>query len=68
VAHPARIASATGAPARAIADNAQAPFGAWRPFLGWVFLEIAVALVIAVAIVWWTLPRKPKASDEKDEP
>jgi hypothetical protein len=28
--------------------------------LGWVFLEIALALVIAVAIVWWTLPRKPR--------
>jgi len=28
-----------------------------------VFLEIAVALALAVAIVWWTLPRKPKDSD-----
>jgi uncharacterized membrane protein YccC len=36
--------------------------------VGWVFLEIALALVIAVAIVWWTLPRKPKSRDEKDEP
>jgi hypothetical protein len=25
----------------------------------WVFLEIVVALAVAVAIVWWTLPRKP---------
>jgi hypothetical protein len=28
-----------------------------------VFLEIVVALAIAVAIVWWTFPRKPKADD-----
>lgn len=28
--------------------------------MGWVFLEIVVALAVAVAIVWWTLPRKPK--------
>jgi hypothetical protein len=28
--------------------------------MGWVFLEIAVALAVAVAIVWWTLPRKPR--------
>ena len=35
--------------------------------MGWVFLEIAVALAIAVAIVWWTLPRKPRdANEEKD--
>lgn len=30
----------------------------WR--VGWVFLEIALALAIAVGIVWWTLPRKEK--------
>lgn len=41
--------------------------------MGWVFLEIALALGLAVAIVWWTLPRKPKAGDasaglaDKDE-
>jgi hypothetical protein len=28
--------------------------------MGWVFLEIVVVLLIAVAIVWWTLPKKPK--------
>jgi hypothetical protein len=32
--------------------------------MGWVFLEIVVALAIAVAIVWWTLPRKPRARDQ----
>jgi hypothetical protein len=26
----------------------------------WVFLEILAALAVAVAIVWWTMPRKPK--------
>ena len=29
----------------------------------WVFLEIVVALAVAVAIVWWTLPRKPGSSE-----
>jgi len=28
--------------------------------MGWVFLEIVVVVLIAVAIVWWTLPKKPK--------
>jgi len=28
--------------------------------MGWVFLEVLLALAIAVGIVWWTLPRKPK--------
>jgi hypothetical protein len=40
--------------------------------MGWVFLEVLAALAIAVGIVWWTLPRKPKPGNEdreaKDEP
>jgi uncharacterized membrane protein YccC len=32
--------------------------------LGWVFLEIALALAIAVAIVWWTLPKKRKPRED----
>jgi hypothetical protein len=32
--------------------------------LAWVFLEIVAALAIAVAIVWWTFPKKPKGRDE----
>jgi hypothetical protein len=37
--------------------------------MGWVFLEIGIVLVIAVAIVWWTMPRKPREGDvaKKDE-
>jgi hypothetical protein len=31
--------------------------------MGWVFLEIVAALAIAVGIVWWTLPKKPKAPE-----
>jgi len=27
----------------------------------WVFLEVVLALAIAVGIVWWTMPRRPKA-------
>jgi hypothetical protein len=39
-----------------------------------VFLEVALALAIAIGIVWWTLPRRPRtggkdgASAGKDEP
>jgi len=36
--------------------------------MGWVFLEIVVALALAVAIVWWTMPRKPRDGARKDEP
>ena len=56
------------ASANAIADNAARTDGGRRVF--WVFLEIALALGIAVAIVWWTLPRKRRkdaASHEDDD-
>jgi hypothetical protein len=33
--------------------------------LGWVLLEILAALAIAVGIVWWTFPKKPKDGDGK---
>jgi len=36
-----------------------------RNALGWVLLEVLVALAIAVAIVWWTFPKKPKVDEEK---
>jgi hypothetical protein len=35
-----------------------------RPDVGWVFLEVLAALLIAVGIVWWTLPKAPKAGAE----
>jgi hypothetical protein len=31
--------------------------------VGWVFLEIVIVLAIALAIVWWTFPRKPKSEE-----
>lgn len=33
--------------------------------MGWVFLEVFAALMIAVGIVWWTLPKSPKAGAER---
>jgi hypothetical protein len=53
VAHPASTRSAAQQ-AGAIADNGR---------MAWVFLEILVALAVAVAIVWWTIPKKPKRDD-----
>lgn len=35
--------------------------------MGWVFFEIALALAVAVAIVWWTLPKKDKPRAGADE-
>lgn len=35
--------------------------------MGWVFLEIALALAIAIGIVWWTFPRSPRR-EQRDEP
>ena len=35
--------------------------------MAWVFLEIALALAVAVLIVWWTLPRKRRDRREDDE-
>jgi hypothetical protein len=32
--------------------------------VGWVFLEILGALAIAIAIVWWTFPKKPRDGEE----
>jgi len=34
--------------------------------MGWVFLEVLAALAIAVGIVWWTLPRKPKQAPGRE--
>jgi hypothetical protein len=31
----------------------------------WVFLEILAALAIAIAIVWWTIPKAPKKPDDE---
>ena len=35
--------------------------------MGWVFLEILIALAIAVAIVWWTFPRKQRGDEARDD-
>ena len=66
VAHPASSAANmhAAALAREIADN-----GLTRERMendvGWVLLEVVLALAIAVGIVWWTFPKKPK-DDGKD--
>jgi hypothetical protein len=58
-AQPARIARPS---ATAIGDNEDRETLEERR-LAWVFLEIVAALAVAVAIVWWTVPKKPKARD-----
>jgi hypothetical protein len=60
-------AASISAAAAAIHDNGRAGNAREERGLGWVFLEIGVALVIAVLIVWWTLPRKPRDRKGDDE-
>ena len=31
----------------------------------WVFLEIVIALLVAVFIVWWTIPRSSKRPESQ---
>lgn len=33
----------------------------------WVFFEVALALGVAVAIVWWTFPKKKPPRDGSDD-
>jgi len=68
VAQPPSSTATQAAAIATIADNRGACMRREETSLGWVFLEIGVVLVIAVAIVWWTLPRKPKSGEEKDRP
>ena len=32
----------------------------------WLLLEAGVALGLVIALVWWTLPRRKRAADERD--
>jgi uncharacterized membrane protein YccC len=48
-----------------MADNAALDL-IGRRALFWVLLEVFVALAIAVAIVWWTFPRRPKGDEERE--
>ena len=60
-AHPAGSAAAAAA-ARTIEDNGRNRDSKEKA-VGWVFLEIVAALAIAVAIVWWTIPKKSRSGD-----
>ena len=31
--------------------------------MAWVFLEVVLALALAIGIVWWTLPKKKRPGD-----
>jgi hypothetical protein len=35
--------------------------------MGWIFLEALVALVIAIAIVWWTMSGRRKPPPDRDD-
>ena len=55
------------ASAMAAIMQANTPFDDNGPMV-WVFLEILVALAIAVAIVWWTIPKRTKRDEGEGEP
>lgn len=59
-AQPASASRIATRPAVAVDDNGRTGFAIRRRAVAWVFLEIVAALAIAVGIVWWTLPKKPK--------
>jgi hypothetical protein len=58
-AQPARNASAAARAKEAMDDNGCTELRREKE-VAWVFLEILAALAIAIGIVWWTLPKKPK--------
>ncbi len=33
----------------------------------WLLIEAGIALAILIGIVWWTLPRQPRAADQPAE-
>jgi hypothetical protein len=46
------------------ARNVEHPARNGRRYRMWVvYLEMGVALVLAVLIVWWTWPKKPRKDD-----
>jgi hypothetical protein len=59
-AQPASASSIATRTAAGVDDNGRTGFAIRRREVGWVFLEIVAVLAIAIAIVWWTLPKKPK--------
>jgi hypothetical protein len=63
---PARASNASAAHRRAIEDNGIEAFTERKANLGWVLLEVFAALAAAVAIVWWTFPKKPKDDRDRD--
>ena len=70
LAQPAASATSTvPAAARAIEDNVVGAFNEGMA-LAWVLLEVLAALAIAIGIVWWTFPKKPRppAQGRDDEP
>jgi hypothetical protein len=44
----------------AVDDNGRTWVAIRRDKVGWVLVEIVAVLAIAIAIVWWTVPKKPK--------
>lgn len=61
--HTAHVAHA----ATAIGDNGRKRLPIGEKSVGWVFLEIVAALAIAVAIVWWTIPKKSRTVFESEK-
>jgi hypothetical protein len=61
-------AASTAAASHGAKRHARATYGT-RIAMGWLLLEMLVALVLAVAIVWWTMglgakKRRPRSDDD----
>jgi hypothetical protein len=52
--------------ARALDDNGRDAIEEAR--VSWVLFEVVLVLAIAIAIVWWTFPKKPREKREGEDP
>jgi hypothetical protein len=37
-------------------------------YVSWVLFEVVLVLAIAIAIVWWTFPKKPRGGRDAEDP
>jgi len=59
------VASKTRA-ARALDDNGRDAIE--EAYVSWVLFEVVLVLAIAIAIVWWTFPKKPRGGRDAEDP
>jgi hypothetical protein len=51
---------------RALDDNGREAIE--ETYVSWVLFEVVLVLGIAIAIVWWTIPKKPRGGRDGEDP